>query len=129
MRIKDLQYINGEWVPSASKEKIDVINPATEEVIGQVCNGNKEDVNQAVQAAKDAFGFFSKSTVAERIEVLEAIATEYEKRKADIIETVTLELGSPVAISEQSHYAMGLSHFKQAAKGDRKSTRLNSSHV
>ncbi len=116
MRIKDLQYINGEWVPSASKEKIDVINPATEEVIGQVCNGNKEDVNQAVQAAKDAFGFFSKSTVAERIEMLEAIATEYEKRKADIIETVTLELGSPVAISEQSHYAMGLSHFKQAAK-------------
>ena len=34
------QYINGEWVDSASGETIDVINPATEEVMGSVAKGN-----------------------------------------------------------------------------------------
>ena len=41
-------YINGEWVDSESNELIDVINPANEEVIGQVTAGTKEDINAAV---------------------------------------------------------------------------------
>ena len=49
MRNFTKQYINGEWVDSASGETIDVINPATEEVMGSVANGNEEDVNKAVE--------------------------------------------------------------------------------
>ena len=41
-------YINGEWVQSDSNELIDVINPANEEVIGQVTAGTKEDIDDAV---------------------------------------------------------------------------------
>ena len=42
-------YINGEWINSDSSELIDVINPANEEVIGQITAGTKEDINSAVE--------------------------------------------------------------------------------
>ena len=54
-------YINGEWVDTESNELIDVINPANEEVIGQVAAGTKEDINAAVNAASEAFISFSKT--------------------------------------------------------------------
>ena len=41
-------YINGEWVDSLSSELIEVENPATEQVIGTIASGTKEDVNHAV---------------------------------------------------------------------------------
>ena len=55
-------YINGEWVKSESNETIDVINPANEEVIGQVTAGTKEDIDNAVSAALDAFSTYQKTT-------------------------------------------------------------------
>lgn len=46
MRNYTQQYINGEWIDSESNETIDVINPATEEVIGKVAKGNEKDVEK-----------------------------------------------------------------------------------
>ena len=54
-------YINGQWVKSESNELIDVINPANEEVIGQITAGTKEDIDKAVCAALDAFSSFSRN--------------------------------------------------------------------
>ena len=68
-------YINGEWVKSESNETIDVINPANEEVIGQVTAGTKEDIDKAVSAALDAFSSFQQTTKAQRIELLNNIIT------------------------------------------------------
>lgn len=116
MRIHNKHYINGVWTPSTGDEVIDVINPATEEAIATISNGTEEDVNRAVRAAKEAFVSFSQTTVAERIKLLNRIASEYEKRKVDFVNVITEELGSPLYMSENSHYTMGLFHFKQAAK-------------
>ena len=110
------QYINGEWVDSTDSKTIDVINPATEEVIGKVSSGTQEDVNRAVQAAKVAFPSYSKTSKEERIKLLEDIAKEYENRKDDLVKIMTKELGSPITSSENIHYQMGLGHFKQAAE-------------
>ena len=93
-----------------------MINPATEELIGRISDGTKEDLNKAVAAARAAFPSFSQTSKEERIELLLRIAEEYEKRKDDIVEVVTQELGAPLTISEQVHYNMGLGHFRQAAK-------------
>lgn len=109
-------FINGEWVESTGSETLDVINPATEEVIGKISLGTREDLDKAVKAARKAFPSFSQTTKEERIELLEKIAAEYEKRKDDIVETITDELGSPLSISENVHYQMGYAHFSQAAK-------------
>ena len=51
----DKFYINGEWVSPSTNDECEVINPATEEVIGTVAMGNENDVNNAVAAAKKAF--------------------------------------------------------------------------
>lgn len=116
MRKKLQHFINGEWIDSTGSTVIDVINPATEEVCGQISDGTKEDLDKAVKAARKAFPSFSATSVEERISLLNRIAEEYEKRKEDIIQTVTMELGVPLTLSEKSHYNMGLQHFKQAAK-------------
>ena len=116
MRKNVQQYIDGEWIDSTNSTVIDVINPATEKVFGQISDGTKEDVDKAVKAARKAFPSFSTTTVEERIALLHRIAEEYEKRKDDIVRTVTAELGVPLKISEKSHYQMGLEHFQQAAK-------------
>ena len=55
-------YINGEWVQSESNDLIDVINPANEEVIGQVTAGTKRDIDRAVSAAFEAFSTFQQTT-------------------------------------------------------------------
>ena len=110
------QYINGEWVDSTGSETIEVVNPATEKVIGKISSGTKEDVDRAVQAAKDAFPTFSKTSVDDRIKLLEDIADEYENRKEDLIKIITEELGAPITKSEKIHYQMGLQHFRQAAE-------------
>ncbi|KAA0965287.1 aldehyde dehydrogenase family protein [Sporosarcina sp. ANT_H38] len=110
------QYINGEWVDSTGSDTIEVVNPATEEVIGKISSGTKEDVNRAVQAAKEAFPSFSKMSVDDRVKLLENIAKEYENRKDDLIKIMTEELGAPITKSEEIHYQMGLAHFKQAAE-------------
>lgn len=116
MRKNIQHFINGQWVDSTGTTTIDVVNPATEEVFGQIIDGTKEDVDKAVEAARKAFPSFSKTTTEERKQLLERIAVEYEKRKDDLAQTVTEELGVPLTISEQAHYNMGLNHFKQAAK-------------
>ena len=51
-------YINGYWVDSESNEKIEVINPANEELIGHVTAGTKGDIDKAVSAAFQAFSSF-----------------------------------------------------------------------
>lgn len=109
-------FINGEWVESTGSKTVDVINPATEEVIGQISDGTKEDLDKAVAAARAAFPSFSQTTKEERIDLLNRIADEYENRKNDIVEVITEELGAPISISENTHYVLGLSHFRQAAK-------------
>lgn len=120
-RSKDLMrnylkhYINGEWIDSEGSETMEVINPATEEVMGHISVGTRQDLDKAVQAAQEAFPSFSQTSREYRVDLLEQIATEYEKRKGDLIEVMTEELGSPRTFSEEVHYMMGYNHFKQAA--------------
>ena len=45
-------YINGEWIDASSKDLIPVINPANEEIIGEITCGKDEDINHAVESAK-----------------------------------------------------------------------------
>lgn len=114
MRNHTQQYINGEWVESASGETIDVINPATGEAFGKIAKGNAEDVDKAVEAAHSVYLEFRHTPVEERREMLDRIVEEYENRKEDLIEAITDELGSPLEMSEKTHYQAGLNHFTAA---------------
>ena len=66
-------YINGKWVSPKSNKSIQVINPATEEVCAEISLGSKEDVNDAVLSAKEAFKTWAFSSEKERLEPLEKL--------------------------------------------------------
>ena len=106
-------YINGEWMKSDSNDLIDVINPANEEVIGQITAGTKEDIDIAVNAAAEAFKTFSTTTQDERIDFLKAIIKEYENRYKDFVEVITKEMGAPQWLSERAQANTGLKNFKE----------------
>lgn len=80
-------FINGEWTPSASGEFFDVINPATSEVVAKVAKGNTEDVNKAVQNAKEVFesGVWSGKSQAERAQIMMQFAGKIRQHAQEII--------------------------------------------
>ena len=106
-------YINGEWVKSESNELIDVINPANEEVIGQVTAGTKEDIDLAVSAAFKAFSSYQQTTKEQRVELLNNIITEYENRYDDFVQTITKEMGSPLWLSEAAQAKTGIKNIQE----------------
>ncbi|MFC4947232.1 aldehyde dehydrogenase family protein [Pseudonocardia sp. GCM10023141] len=91
-------WIAGENV-SGGGEHIDVVNPATGEVVAGVPAGTAADVDRAVTAANAAFVDWSARPVAERAAVVKAISDGLAARNADIAAAVTSEMGSPLAFS------------------------------
>ena len=104
-------YINGSWVESESTEKIEVINPANEKLIGHVTAGTKYDINNAVQAACEAFKTYQYTSKDERIELLNNIVAEYENRYDDFVQTISEEMGAPIWLSEKAQASTGIKNI------------------
>ena len=104
-------YINGEWVDPVDPKSLDVINPATEEVIGKIAMGNSQDVDKAAAAAKEAFESFSKTTKEERLALMGKILEVYQSRYDEIAETISSEMGAPLWLSKAAQAATGAGHF------------------
>ena len=105
-------YINGKWVSPKSNKSIQVINPATEEVCAEISLGSKEDVNDAVLSAKEAFKTWAFSSKKERLEPLEKLYELYKKRWSDIAEAITIEMGAPKDFSTKLQAGTGAAHIK-----------------
>ncbi|GLY95711.1 aldehyde dehydrogenase [Actinoplanes sp. NBRC 103695] len=93
----------------ASDGVIEVINPATEEVLGTVPEGTAADVDAAVAAARAAFDGWAGTPMAERGAALDRLHTALSARAADIAETVGLELGTPLKIAQMVQAGLPLS--------------------
>ena len=104
-------YINGQWVEPSTSTTLDVINPATEQPIGQIAMGGQRDVDDAVAAAKAAFESFSQTTKEERIALLEAIIAKFGERLGDIAGAISEEMGAPSALANGAQAPAGLGHF------------------
>jgi aldehyde dehydrogenase (NAD+) len=104
-------YIDGEWVDPATPRKLAVVNPATEEVCGHVSAGSAADVDKAVKAARKAFETYSLTSREERIDLLERILAEYQKRFGDIAQAITEEMGAPASLAQRAQAPIGLGHI------------------
>ncbi len=95
-------YIDGRFVPAHSTCLIDVIDPSTQEVIGQVSDGDQHDVNAAVAAARRAFdsGPWPSVTGQERGRILFRIAEVIRKHAAELAELETRNNGKPIVEAE-----------------------------
>ncbi len=109
-------YINGKWVDPVKPNSFDVINPATEEVCAHISLGSEEDVNLAVAAARAAFETYSRTSVKERIELLESCAAVYQKYYNDIADAIREEMGAPQELAAGAQAYCGLGHLQEAAK-------------
>jgi aldehyde dehydrogenase (NAD+) len=107
-------YIDGRWVEPLEPKTTEVINPATEEVSGRISLGSTADVDQAVKAARRAFPGWSRSSRKQRLEVMQAIKAEYQKRMPDIGAAITEEMGAPAALGNGFHVFLGAGHLDTA---------------
>ena len=95
-------YIDGSWVEPNGEGTIEVINPATEGVIGSVPVGSESDANAAVQAARAAFTDWSESTIDERSNYLNLLSSALKDRGEEIAELITSEVGTPIEYSRMA---------------------------
>jgi len=107
-------YIDGRWVDPVTPKMLDVINPATEQVAGRISLGSEADVDLAVKAARRAFDSFSRTTREERLELMQAIVAEYQKRFGEIADAITEEMGAPASLAQKAQAPIGLGHFATA---------------
>ncbi|MDR6533097.1 aldehyde dehydrogenase (NAD+) [Caulobacter rhizosphaerae] len=125
-------YIDGQWVEPKGSKTVDVINPATETAAGRVTLGTAEDVDLAVRAARKAFPSFSRTSREERIDLLERVIAEYQKRFEEMAKAITEEMGAPSWLAQRAQAAMGIAHVQTALQvlkdyrfeEDRGTTRL-----
>ncbi|MDX2852861.1 aldehyde dehydrogenase family protein [Actinacidiphila glaucinigra] len=103
MKPHDGMYIDGDWRPAAGTGTIDVVNPADEQVFATVPAGTADDVDTAVRAARAAFRGWAATPPAERAARIAALRDVLAARSEEIAETVTAELGAPLAFSRAVH--------------------------
>lgn len=92
-------YINGQWCTSTATEYLDVINPATTEVLAKVPLSPASEVNQAVEAAAEAFVSWRRTPPTERVQYLFKLKNLLEENLEDLARTITLECGKTLAES------------------------------
>jgi aldehyde dehydrogenase (NAD+) len=107
-------YIDGQWVDPVELRTLDVDNPTLEQVGGTIAIGSEADVDKAVKAARKAFNTWSQTTREERLDVLEAVLAEYQKRAGDLADAVHEEMGAPPSLASGSQVIMGMIQLSTA---------------
>jgi phenylacetaldehyde dehydrogenase len=93
--------IGGKWVEAASGKTFETLNPATGEILALVAEGDREDIDRAVKAARKAFeeGPWPEMPPAERGRLLWKLADLIDEHKEELAELETLDNGKPVFFS------------------------------
>ena len=100
------QFIDGKWQLSTNKETYDVINPATEEIIGKASKASSADVDKALKSAEKGFEVWKKIKPWERSKIIRKIADEIRKKSKVFARWMTLETGKTLAEGEAEASAL-----------------------
>jgi aminomuconate-semialdehyde/2-hydroxymuconate-6-semialdehyde dehydrogenase len=107
-----LNYIADLHVPPTSSTWFEKVNPATGEPIARVPDGDERDIDAAVQAAKQAFPAWSRTPVAERSNLLLAIARRIEERLEELALAETADTGKPIRLSRVVDIPRAAANFR-----------------
>ena len=105
-------YINGKWVKPLKENKFSVINPANEEAFATISLGSKDDLDLAVEAAKNAFETWEFTDPKERIDLVSKFLDVYKKRASEMAEAISMEMGAPIKMANNAQVNAGLNHTK-----------------
>lgn len=103
-------FIGGSWVAPLSTATIDVVEAHSEHVIGRVSDAGPADVDAAVSAARDTFDHsdWSRAPVVDRIDAVQRLVTEFDRRAEEMAQTITSENGAPIKFSRLGQVAAPL---------------------
>ena len=90
------QFIDGKWHKSEKGETYDVINPATEEVLGKASKASENDINKALKSAEKGLDVWRKTPPWERAKIIRKIADLMRERSDVLSKWLTLEVGKPL---------------------------------
>jgi succinate-semialdehyde dehydrogenase/glutarate-semialdehyde dehydrogenase len=90
-------YINGQFLKGGGRREQDVINPATDEVVGKLPYASKEDLDLALASAQKAFRSWRRSSAVERSRILRKVGELARARADEIGRNITLDMGKPLA--------------------------------
>src|SRR5580693_3334061 len=109
--------INGSWVNAASGKTFPTYNPATGEVLAQVAEGDREDINQAVRAARNAFdnGPWRRMTASERGRLIWKLADLLEQHTEEFGYIESLDNGKPLNIAKAADVPLAVDLFRYMA--------------
>ncbi|OAL32104.1 hypothetical protein AYO20_08042 [Fonsecaea nubica] len=109
--IEDRLFINGEFVPSKSGKKFDIINPNNEKLAASVYEAGAEDVDEAVKAAQAAFPAWSALSAGERQAYVEKLADAMEKNIDEIGYLEAISMGKPYIGDFFGHVAVQILRY------------------
>lgn len=104
--IENRLFINGEFVPSRSGKKFDVVNPTSEQAIASVFEADANDVDDAVAAAKAAFPAWSELEAMERGAYLFKLADALERRLTEISYLDAISMGKPIHNDRKTFFVL-----------------------
>jgi phenylacetaldehyde dehydrogenase len=109
--------IGGKWVPAASGRTFDTVNPATGEVLARVAEGDKEDIDRAVKAARKAFeqGPWRKLTPSERGRMIWKLGDLLEQHLEEFAEIESLDNGKPLTVARVADVPLAVDLFRYMA--------------
>jgi acyl-CoA reductase-like NAD-dependent aldehyde dehydrogenase len=104
----DELFIGGTWSLPSTDHRIDVVSPHTEQTVASVAAAAPPDVDRAVTAARDAFdsGTWPRTDPADRIAAVRRFAEAYGRRRADMADLITTELGAPISFAQRAQVAL-----------------------
>ena len=91
------QFIDGKWQQSSSGETYDVINPATEEIIGKASKANSKDIQRALKSAEKGLEIWRNTSPWDRSKVIRKISELMRKKVDTLSRWLTLEVGKPLS--------------------------------
>jgi betaine-aldehyde dehydrogenase len=114
-------FIDGKWVNSSTGKTIQVLNPATKQVLGNVPEGSVEDAKSAIDAARDAFdkGKWPRLTPSERSLILLKLADIIEMRLGPLSRLESTNQGKPIKLSRDSDFPFGIDNIRFFAGASR----------
>ncbi|MCK1353832.1 aldehyde dehydrogenase family protein [Bradyrhizobium sp. CW7] len=104
-------YIDGAWVDPAIMKTTPIVTPASAEEMYEIALGSKADVDKAVSAARRAFASFSRTTREQRMSILQNILEIYKTRAEEIGDSISDEIGAPLAMAEQKQAGSAIAHL------------------
>ena len=113
-------YIDGAWVePQQPGQFHAMVNPADEQIVGEVAMGAHADADLAVAAARRAFDSFSSTDMAYRTELLARLQGVFERRYAEMAQAISSEMGAPWDLAFDSQAECGPGHIKATLEAAR----------